>query len=473
MRLLIPTSFLMLALAAAAAPAAAQTAPARPMPIFGLPDAGVFSGGVPTGRRTDAPLPLTLADAIARGLQHNLGVISREADVDMARGGRWQALSGVLPTVSGRIAENREVINLAALGFSGFSGVPSIIGPFSVFDARLFVSQPVVDANGLFRLRESIQSLSAARHGYRNARDLVTLAVTTLYLQAIASDSRVAVARAQLDTAEALARLARDRKQAGLVPAIDVLRAEVQLQSERQRVIVAENTSAKQKLALARAIGLPLGQAVAIADAMPDAPARVPALDDAVQQAYAHREDLQGAQAAVRAAEAGQRAAFGEHLPSLHVDANWGPIGESASTAIPTYTVATTVRVPLFTGTGRAHVIQADATLRRRRAELDDARARVYYEVQAALLDVQAAEAQAEVSARAVSLAEQQLVQARDRFAAGVADTIEVVQAQEALAGAHDSRIASLYGYNAAKAALAGAIGLAEEEMPRFLGGRP
>lgn len=472
MRRLVPLS-LVLAMLAGAATAAAQIAPMRPAAPSGLPDVGPFSGGVPTGQRTEQPLPLTLADALARGLSHNLGVISREQDIEGARSVRWQALSAVLPNVSGRVGESREVINLAAMGFSGVGDFPQIIGPFNVFDARLFVSQPVIDPSGLFRLREADRTIDAARHGYRNARDLVVLAVTNLYLQAIAADSRVASARAQVETAEALARLSADRKQAGLVPAIDVLRAQVQLESERQRLIVAGNTSAKQKLALARAIGLPLGQAIALADAMPYAPSAVPSLDDALKQAYGHREDLQAQQAAVAAAEAAGRAAVAEHLPSLSVDANWGSIGETAGGAVPTYAVAANVRVPIFSaGTGRAHAIQADATLRRRQAELEDARARVFYDVQSALLDVQAAHDQAEVAARAVTLAEQQLTQARDRFASGVADTIEVVQAQEALAGAHDARIASLYGYNAARAALAGALGLAEEEMPRFLGGR-
>jgi len=143
------------------------------------------------------------------------------------------------------------------------------------------------------------------------------------------------------------------------------------------------------------------------------------------------------------------------------------------STAVPTYTIAANVRVPLFgAGSEKARSIEAAATLRRRNAELEETRAKVYYEVQAALLDVNAARQQVDLSARAVELADQQMVQARDRFEAGVADTIEVVQAQEAVAFAHDSSVASLYAYNAAKASLASALGLAEEQMPRFLGAR-
>jgi outer membrane protein TolC len=461
--------FLSAALVAASAgvTASAQVLPPRSP----LGEAGPFSGGVPTGERSDQVLPLTLTDAIARGLQHNLGVITRQEDVEQARSDRWRARSAVLPNVSGRLGADREVINLAALGFTGFPGIPSVIGPFNVFDARIGVSQPVIDSQGIFHLRETGHELSAAQHNFRNARDLVVVAVTNLYLQALATDSRVAAVRAELETADALATLAEDRRKAGLVPAIDANRAQVQQQNARQRLITSENAAAKQKLVLARAIGLPLGQPVSLTDPMPYSPGTAPSLDAAVKEAYAHREDLQGQEEALNAARDAERAATAAHLPSLHVDANWGAIGQTPGEAVPTYTVGASVHVPLFNaGADKARSIEAAATARRRRAELEDTRAKVYYEVQTALLDVDAAQRQVNLAARTVTLADEQLAQARDRFGAGVADTIEVVQAQEALASAHDASVASLYGYNAARASLAAALGLAEEDMPRFLG---
>jgi outer membrane protein TolC len=451
--------------------AAAQVPAPRPIAPLGPADAGPFSGAVPAGEKSAQPLALTLADAIGRGLEHNLGVITRQESVETARGDQWRARSAVLPDISGRLGADREVINLAALGFTGFPGIPSVIGPFNVFDARVAISQPIVDPEGWQRLRGAGHDLEAARHNYRNARDLVVVAVTNLYLQALATESRVAVVRAQLDTADALAAQAEDRRKSGLVPAIDSLRAEVQRQTERQRLVMAQNVAAKQKLALSRAVGLPLGQEVTLTDAMPNPQSAVPSLDEAVKEAYAHREDLQGQQEALDAARAISRAASAAHLPTLHFDANWGAIGDRPSTAIPTYTIAANVRVPLFgAGSEKAQSVEAAATLRRRNAELEETRARVYYEVQTALLDVESAQQQVDLASRAVELADQQLVQARDRFGAGVADTIEVVQAQEAVATAHDTSVASLYGYNAAKASLAAALGLAEEQMPRFLG---
>lgn len=453
--------------ASAGARASAQVLPPRSP----LGEAGPFSGAVPTGQRSDQPLPLTLTDAIARGLQHNLGVITRQEDIEKARSDRWRALSAVLPNVSGRLGADREVINLAALGFSGFPGIPAVIGPFNVFDARIGVSQPVIDSQGIFHLHETDHDLSAAQHNFRNARDLVVVAVTNLYLQVLATDSRVAAVRAELETAEALATLAEDRRRAGLVPAIDANRAQVQRQNAQQRLITSENAAAKQKLVLARAIGLPLGQLVSLTDPMPYAPGTAPSLDAAVKEAYAHREDLKGQEEALNAARDAERSATAAHLPSLHVDANWGAIGQSPGEAVPTYTLGASVHVPLFNaGADKARSIEAAATARRRRAELEDTRAKVYYEVQTALLDVDAARRQVDLATRTVALADEQLVQARDRFGAGVADTIEVVQAQEALASAHDVSVASLYGYNLARASLAAALGLAEEDMPRFLG---
>jgi outer membrane protein TolC len=470
MRDLVRNALILLGIFAIAPAASAQVAAPAPR-LGGLPDSGLFTGSVPSGEKTAQPVALTLADALARGLEHNLGVITRQEDIEQARGERWRAMSGVLPNVSGRLGAEREVINLAALGFTGFPGIPSVIGPVNVFDARVAVSQPVVDAEGWQLLHGSTHALEAAKHTYRNSRDLVVVAVTNLYQQVLAADSRVAAVRAQVETADALATLADDRRKSGLVPAIDSVRAEVQRQMERQRLVNAQNAAAKQKLALARAIGLPLGQEVTLTDPMPFTPASVPALDEAVKEAYDNREDLRGQQEELDAARARSRAASAAHLPSLHFDANWGAIGDKPSTAVPTYTIAANVRVPLFSAGGeKARSIAAAAALRRRAAELEETRAKVYYEVQAALLDVDAAKQQVDLSTRAVELADQQLVQARDRFEAGVADTIEVVQAQEAVATAHDSSVLSLYGYNAAKASLASALGLAEEQMPRFLG---
>jgi len=444
---------------------------AVPAPAQQVPAAPVYRGGVPSGEVQPGELPLTLSEAVERGLQHNLGAILGRDARGAAEGGRRAALADLLPNLQAHVLATRQKINLAAFGITG-PGFPEIVGPFNVFDFRGSVSQSVVDFGAWGRLRAASEGLLAAQHDEAASRDLVVLACASLYLQAVAGESRIAAAQAQLDTALALLRLAQDKKASGLAPGIDVLRANVQVQQDRQRVIVVEEEAAKQKLALARAIGLPLAQRFRLADPMPYAPLPKLELDEALQQAYAQRADLKAEQARVAAEEQRRSAALGDGLPSLAVTADYGTIGQTIDTARPTYTLGAALRVPLFAG-GRvqARLHEADARLDAERSRLADLRVQIDYEVRSALLDLDAAAQRVEVADAALSLAQEQLRQAEDRFGAGIASNIDVVQAQDALAAAEESRIASVYSHNLAKAALARALGGAESSYVQFLRG--
>lgn len=432
----------------------------------------VFQGGIPSGQATSEEIPLTIADAIARGLRSNLGAILGATGVEGARGARQEAVADLLPQLRGTLNESRQTINLAAYGFSQ-PGLPDLVGPFNVFDVRAHVSQSVLDLKAIHRAHAAGDALEAARQDELGARDLVVVACGQLYLQALAGEARIQAARAQLATAETLLGTARDRRSSGLGAGIEVLRADVQAQSLRQRLIVAEQEAAKQKLQLARAIGLPLGQRYRLADPMPFAAGVPMTAEDAVARAWAGRPELKAAQARVAAAEEAHKAARGEGLPSLVVMGDYGAIGNTVSGALGTFTLGAGLRVPLFEG-GRtqARANEAAVRLRQQQARLEDLKARVYYEVQAVFLDLRAAEERVRVAEGALGLARQQLEQARDRFAAGVADNLEVVQAQEALAGAEDNRIASLYASNAARFSLARALGGAETSYEALVKGR-
>ncbi|MGE3341804.1 MAG: TolC family protein [Vicinamibacterales bacterium] len=431
-----------------------------------------FLGGV-AREAAGAPLSLSLAEALRRGLDRNLGVLLQEQRVRTADGARWRQLSGLLPDVSGLVHETREKVNLAALGFAGFPGIPNIIGPFNVFDARVSLSQPLVDVGAVFEAREGAAALRAERHAYQDARNLVTLVVTNLYLRTVAEASRVDAARAQAETAESLYQLAVDRNSAGVVPRIEVLRADVERKAAVQRRIVVENELARARLALARAIGLPTGQAFSLADQMPYAPAAVVDQASAVEAAYGQRADFLQARARVEAARASLAAARAERLPRLTLDANYGWIGAVPSSAVSTFTVTANVHVPIFAA-GRTHArsLESDAELRRRELELEDLRGRIVYDIQTALGDAAAAAEQVDVAQGAVDLADQVLTQAEDRFRAGVAANIEVIQAQEAAVAAREAFISSLYAHNLAKAGLARAIGIGEQDFSRFMEGR-
>jgi outer membrane protein TolC len=463
--------FLLAATTASAQPRTTTSSTASGQPRTTASISPPFLGGVPSGTLSAEPLSLTILDAINRSLQHNLGLLNTEEAVNHAQGTRWKALADLLPNVDGRVAETRQVLNLAAFGFRP-AGFPAIIGPFNVFDARVRVSQSLFDVRAINDVRAEGHNVAAARYDVKSARDLVVLVSADLYLRALAARARTDSARAQMQSADAIFRQASNMKDSGLVAGIDVLRADVQLSTERQRVTAAQNEFEKAKLQLARIIGLPTGQAFNLVDELPYVPVPDTTLDAALEQAYNTRPDYQAALERVRAAEAERRSIVGELLPSLQVDANYGALGLTPADAHSTYAVIGSVNVPIFNGgRTRGRLAEADADLRNRRAEAEDLKASIYYDVRSAFLDLQASSEQLQVATRARDLAGQQLVQARDRFTAGVTNNVEVVQAQEAVALSSEQYIAALYTYNVAKALLARGLGVAEDAARQLLGG--
>jgi outer membrane protein TolC len=444
--------------------AAAVSAQTTPPPAF--------LGGIPSGTATSEPLSLSIMDAIARALQYNLGLLNAERTVDRARGARERELADLLPNVSGRLTETRQKVNLAAFGFPLPPGIPPVVGPFNVFDVRVYVTQTVLDFKALNDHRAEQHNATAAEYSYRSARDLVVLVAGNAYLQTLAASARMESARAQQRTADALLDQAGNLKESGLVAGIDVLRAEVQLSTARHRTAASENEFEKAKLQLSRLIGLPLGQAIALSDRLPALPAPDLTLEEALARAYKARPDYQAALERVHAAESARSAISGEALPSLRINADFGDIGLSPGDLRGTYLIAGAVNVPIFQGgRTRARLAEADADLRARKAEAEDLRAGIYYDIRGAFLDLQTTGDQLSAATRTRELADQQLTQARDRFAAGVADNIQVVQAQEAVAMAAEQYIAAFYGNSVAKALLARGLGVAEEAARQYLGG--
>jgi outer membrane protein TolC len=298
------------------------------------------------------------------------------------------------------------------------------------------------------------------------------LAVGNAYLQAIAATARVETAEAQVKNAQALSDKAADQQKAGLTPAIDALRARVELQTRQQQLIAARNDLAKLNLSVARVIGLPPGQPFALTEKAPYQAMTPQPLDTYLQRAYAGRPDYLAAQAQVHSAELNLKSATAGHYPSLDLNANYGDIGVTPGQSNGTWAVTGGINIPIFAG-NRVHsdVLEADAQLKTARSQLGDLRGRIDYEVRTALLDLQSAADQVEVARSSVELAEEALQQSQDRFSAGVADNLEVVQAQESVASAHESYIQSLYAHNLAKVELAYAIGDAEQGVRRYLKG--
>jgi outer membrane protein TolC len=434
-----------------------------------------FSGSVPS-QPVPGILPLSLQEAIDRGLKQNLGLLLSSADVGNARGQRWEQLSALLPHISLAPYADVSQVNLAEFGFSFHIpgvNIPTVVGPFSYFDARANVSQSLFDWAAVNRTRGSRQQINSAEYTYKDARDTVVLAVGFAYLQAIADEASIEAVGAQVQTAQALYDQASDQVKAGTSPAIDALRARVELQTRQQQLIQAKNDFAIQKLSLARTIGLAAGQQFDLTDKSPYQPFDMLTVEEALKRAYDSRSDFQAALANVRAAEYSRKAAVAGYYPTLSFTSDYGIAGQHLDSNHGVFDLRGTLNVPIFTG-GAVHgdVLQADAQLRQTRDRLENLRGQIDADVRTALLNLESASQLVAVAQSNIDLAEQTLAQSRDRFAAGVTDTVEVVQEQEAVANAHQNYIASLYSYNYAKISLARAMGAAEAGVKEYFKGK-
>ena len=447
-------------------------------PAGAMPSQNGYSGSVPT-KLEPGVLQLSLKDALARGLKQNLGVLLSSEDVRAARGGRWQQLSSLLPNVTTSSYMNGSQVDLAEFGFSfklppsaGFT-IPTVVGPFSYFDSRAYVTQSIFDWKAINNTHAASENVKSSQATYKDARDLVILSVGYTYLQAIADEARIETADAQVKTAQTLYDQASDQVTAGTSPAIDGLRAQVELKTRQQQLIQAKNDFAIEKLTLARVIGLAPGQEFELVDKSPYEPFAGMTVDEALKRAYDARSDFQAAQADVRSAQYSRKAAEAGYLPSFSISADYGLAGTYPNVNTHgVFDARGTLTIPIFQG-GRVHgdVLQADARLEQSRQRLENLRAQIDADVRTALLNIESSEEQVAVARSNIDLAEQTLAQARDRFRAGVTDTVEVVQAQEAVASAHDSYISSLYRDNYAKISLARAMGLAEEGVKEYFKG--
>lgn len=419
---------------------------------------------------------LSLRDAIRRGLEYNLGAIGLAQAVRQAHGQTRVARSVLLPNLTGDLAETVQQTDLAATGLRfkipGFA-IPSIVGPFNYFDLRARLSQTVVDLTAWKNYKSANESFHADQLSAQDSRDLVVLAVGGAYLLVIADKASVQSALAQLDTANALYQQASQQRAVGVVAQVDVDRSQVQAFIQQQRVTSLQNDLAKQKINLARMTGLPPNDQYDLSDDVPFSAAPPITLEKAFSQAFEQRSDLKAAAAQVRAAALAGSGARSERLPSLAVNADYGVIGTNPSQSHGTFSLTGTLRFPIWQG-GRTEgdIEQADATLTQRRAELEDLKLQVEGDIRKVFLDLEAATSEVEVAQKNVRVAQETLDLTRQRVEAGVADSVELVQSQEALAGAELDYINSVFAHNVAKLSLARAIGGAAENLAKFLSTR-
>jgi outer membrane protein TolC len=434
---------------------------------------GNLAGSIPSADVSGGPIHLTIADAVRRAIASNLGSISASNAQSAARTERLRALSNLLPSISVSASETVTQVNLAAYGLKlepppgvNFS-IPTVVGPYSYSQLQGALSQPVFDLVQRRNYQSNKSAEQAAALSVKDTREMLVLAVAGTYLQTVALQARLDSQRAQVANAQAVYGQATTRKQAGTNAKIDVMRSLVELQTQQQRLQAVEGDFRKQKLNLARLIGLPQDRELDLTESLPLNQTKTPDFANVIQLAMGSRADLKALAAQVRTAELALSAAQAERYPTASVNGNYGVIGPNPASTHGVFAVTAGVNMNLWDG-GRikADVQQAETTLRQRRAELEEYRSRIESEVRTALIEMETAAGQLHLAASNREYANETLTEARDRFGAGVSTTVEVVQAQEQVSSAENDYVSSLFSFNLAKLTLARATGQAETNLP-------
>lgn len=462
---------MLLALSVAAVGGRAQVLPSQALGQSSGPTAQSFQGSVAQGEVSAQPIDLTLDEAIQRGLKNNLGIILNGTQMAAARGQRLSQLQNLLPEVDFKAQESEMQVDLAAQGLR-IPGFPTIIGPFGFTDLRASLTWSLVDVPSLRNYFAARHSFTAAQMSAEDARDLVVLTVGNAYLLVLADATRVSSVQAQVATSKISLNQAEANHQAGTAPLLDELRARVDYQSLEQQLIVAQNGLEKDKLSLARVIGLPLAQQFNVVDTAPYSAFDQIDVNAAIRDAHANRKDLSALLEQTKSSEEQRKAVTAERLPKVAVSGDYGDIGVNVRHSHGTGNAQGTVSAPLFREFGlRGEAQVAQSQLDTQQAQLSDKKAQVDADVRDALLDIASAQKQVEVSRSSVDLANEALSEAQQRYANGVSDNLAVSQAEQSVAQANDQYIASLYRHNVAKLSLARALG-AGQNYKSYLGGK-
>jgi outer membrane protein TolC len=438
---------------------------------------GAYTGSVADSNPPTGTLELTLADAVRRGLQHNLGMVGADDRARQAEAQRLAVRSSLLPNISASASENAAKISLEAEGltsatFGTPNAFPATAGPFHYYDIQGSLQQNVMDFTAIHNYRSARQSAAASGLDARQAREEVVLAVTGTYLQVMAVSALVEQQRVEVQYAEASYKQARAQADAGTKAPIDANRSLVELQTQQQRLRSQLADLKKQKNALARVIGLQLGLEFSITEKLRGLPSDNTPVEEAVRRAWSERKDLKATESQLRAAEEARKAAGAQRLPSATVSGNYGLQGTDPNKGNGVFQASATLSVPIYSG-GRisADKSEADAVVAQRRAELSNQRGAIELDVRNAYIDLTVANDQVTTAESNRKLALSILQQSQDRFAVGVADSVEVVNSQETLASADHDYVSSLFSLNLAKSALAHAMGEAEKDLPELFKG--
>lgn len=436
-------------------------------------------GGTKVLHASSEAMPLSLDEAVTRGLRQNLQIALRKQNERRVRGLQSTAVNALLPTLEAQAYTNTQEINLAAMGFKaqeltafGFSAATfSTIVKVDVTSAQLTLSQQLFNVPAYYLYRASQKAQSVADFETLNTRGGVALMVAGQYLIILADGAQVANARAQVKSDQVALQQAQDRQQAGVGVHLDTLRAQVQLQSEQQILINAENTYARDKIQLNRLMGEPADQDYVLTDTTPYADLATLPQNITLEYAYTKRKDLLSLESQMEVARETARAVRFERLPTLAAGGFYGVLGETHGLYHGVFTAQGSVNFPIFKEAqfrGEGEVAQSQ--LMALRLQIDSLRSTIDQQIRSNLLDVQSSDDLVKVARSNVELSRQELADSLERFTAGVTDNLPLVEAQATLATAESQLVQRLYQYNTAKLQLARSVGVVETEYKSYLG---
>ena len=444
-----------------------------------------YFGSVTAGPASPQVKQLSLDDAIRMGIDRNLALVEARDQEKVVQAQALESLQPLLPAITAQAETGAHQINLAAFGFSqslldsaaplfpglNLLGFPTIVSVDTTV-AQLNYSQSLFSLTLIEQRRAAKQSAVAAYFNTQSARGLVVLNVGTAYLEALAAGAQVDNATSLLQADQLVLDQSIAQHQAGTAANLDELRARVQMQSQQQAVIAAENSFTKAKIALNREIGLPAEQEIQLTDAAPYSELTAMNIEEAKTTAYQNRQDYQQMQAEVRAAELQEKAAKWERLPTLTFDGNYGVTGVTHGLYHGTFAAAGAIKLPLFEEAklrGDRDVAAANlSALRQRFASLKQD---IDQQLRDSILDIQSSGELQRVARSNVDLAQQELEQTRERFAAGVDDNLPVVQAQATLASAESNLVDTTVEYNESKLGLARNLGIVDTQYRVYMRG--
>ena len=439
--------------------------------FFSLMVTPVVAHGQSNGKQSALPgtaptgvMRLTLDHAVSLALKQNptaqIAIITAAESVQ----DKNVARADLLPQASLSVTDTAERVNVEAFFGKKFPGIPQHAGPFQIFSAGPTFSAPVFDLTLFRRYQAARETANASKADSLSTREQVILLVVSQYIGTLRAVANVQASQSRVELAQALYDQAADVQKEGVGTGIDTLRANVELQNEKQRLLEAEADRETSLFGLSRLLNLDPRQAIELGDSLSFFDTPQPEVVASIDSALAERQEWKSLQQQLKAAGLQKKASSESRLPKVDFTGNWAYLGGSSTTGIPTYNYEAAVSVPLFTG-GRIHaeIVRADLEIQKLLQQEDDLRNQIALDVKTALINLDSARNQVAVANLGVHLSKEEVDQARDRFKAGVANNIEVIQAQDSLARANDNQIAALYRFNQARADYARSIGQMEK----------